>query len=70
MTKRTPTARESLVAACNALQVLTTYVVDNKDKLDLVEMQLRASHVLTHIEKAKHEIDFATCDADAALARI
>jgi hypothetical protein len=70
MTKRTPTARESIAAASEGLAKLTKYVVEHHDNLDLLHVQLLASDVLTNIEAVKQEIDYATCDADAALGRL
>lgn len=70
MTERTPTVRDSIAAAQTGLHTLTDYVTAHHDNLDLLHVQLLASQVMTVLDCAKSELDYATCDADAALARI
>jgi hypothetical protein len=70
MTERTPTVREVIATAQADLHKLADYVTANHDNLDLLQVQMLASKVLTDLERASAELSYATCDADAALARI
>jgi len=69
--ERTPQiVRKRIAETQDCLHELCTYLTKNHANLDLLHVQLLASKVTVALEAAKHELSDATCDAEAALARM